>query len=368
MGLFAESKNDMMYLKAGFFGFMGSGKTWTASVLAAGLHKYLKATKPVYFIDTEKGSAFVDSEVFRPRGVKLLTVKTRAFKDLKPAIEEAEKEASILLIDSISHPWTELCSAYLRSKKSGGKFIAISDWGILKDAWRSGYSEPFVNAKLHIIMCGRASNVFEDVQDLDASEKTGTEVFKSIIVGTKMRSESETGYEPYLLGEMDKVLISEGGKYVRRCNIVKDKWGVLDSKTFDDPTFEDFLPHIQKYATLGKEADVKMTGSDAMFSDDKSQSWWAEKKAREVVLEEVEGLLVAAYPGLSAGEKQMKAEMIRKAFGGYSWLALKDRHSEELGKGLVALRAYIFADLKAKGMVDELGNIIPQEKKEKVKA
>lgn len=362
MSLFSPATNDINYVKAGFFGFMGSGKTETAARLIAGLHKHLKATKPVYFIDTEKGSAFVKETIFDPMKIPLMVIKTRAFADLKPAMEEAQKEGFGLIVDSISHPWYELCSAYLRSKRSGGKFIAISDWQIIKEMWRNGYSEPFVNAKLHIAECGRASNIFEDVEDLDASEKAGKEVYKSIIVGTKMRTESEAGYEPYLLCEMEKVFISEGGKYVRRCQVVKDKWRVLDSKEFDNPTFEDFLPHIQKYALDGKEGDVKMSGSDAMFSSDKEKSWWAEKRAREVVLEEVEGLLVAAYPGQTAEEKRVKSESIRKAFGGYSWTALAERSSGELAKGLSVLRDLIFKDLEAKGMLDAQGNIMAREK------
>ena len=267
MTLFKAAQNDVCFLKAGFFGFSGSGKTWTAALLAAGLWKHIKATKPVYFFDTEQGSSFVKSSIFDKEDPKvraglgdqkvpLMVVKTRAFKDLKPAIEEAEKEGSILLIDSISHPWYELCSAYLRSKKSGGKFIAISDWQLIKDAWRTGYSDPYLNSSLHIIMCGRASNIFEDVEDVDASEKMGKEVYKSIQVGTKMRTESETGYEPHILCEMEKVFVGDSGKYVRRCAIIKERFGVLDSKEFDNPSFKDFLPHIERLALGGVQGNM----------------------------------------------------------------------------------------------------------------
>jgi AAA domain len=362
MGLFSQAKNDICYLKSGFFGFSGSGKTWTAAQLAAGLHQYIKASKPVYFLDTEQGSSFVKSSIFDPLKIPLMVVKTRAFKDLKPAIEEAEKEASVLIIDSISHPWYELCSAYLRSKKSGGKFISISDWQPIKEAWRMGYSDPYLNSNLHIIMCGRASNIFEDVEDVDATEKAGKEVYKSIQVGTKMRTESETGYEPHILCEMEKVYIAEGGKYVRRCAVIKERFGVLDSKDFDNPTFKDFLPHIERLFLGGVQGNMGLATSGELFSDDKSRSWFAEKRAREVILEEVEGLLVAAYPGQSAEEKRIKAESIRKAFGGYSWAALADRSSTELGKGLAVLREAVYNDLESKGMLDAQGNIVAREK------
>jgi hypothetical protein len=362
MSLFKPSENDACFLKAGFFGFAGTGKSWTSSVLAAGLWKHIKAKKPVFFLDTEGGSSFVKSGVFDAQKVPLHVLKTQAFKDLRPAIEEAEKEASVLVIDSISRPWYELTSAYLRSKKSGGKFIAISDWGIIKEAWRSGYTDPYLNSHLHIVMAGRASNIFEDVEDVDASEKAGKEIYKSVIVGTKMRTESEAGYEPHMLCEMEKVFIAEGGRYVRRCSVIKERFGVLDSKQFDDPTFDSFLPHIQKLNLAGAQGDFAKSSSDHLFGDDRQKSFYAEKRAREVVLEEVEGILVAAYPGQSADEKRLKAEMIRKAFGGYSWSALQERHAESLGKGLVILRDLIFNDLASKGMLDAQGNIIAKEK------
>lgn len=366
MSLFKPSQNDVCFLKAGFFGFSGSGKTWTAALLAAGLYEHLKkigaSPKPVYFLDTEQGSAFVKSSIFDPRKIPLMVLKTRAFKDLKPAIEEVEKDGSIMLLDSISHPWYELCSAYLRSKKSGGKFIAISDWQVIKDAWRMGYSDPFLNSNLHLIMCGRASNIFEDVEDVDASEKAGKEVYKSIQVGTKMRTESETGYEPHILCEMDKVYIAEGGKYVRRCAVIKERFGILDSRTMDNPKFDDFLPHIERLALGGVQGNIGGNTSAELFSDDRSKSWFAEKRAREVILEEVEGLLVEAYPGQSADEKRLKAGMVRRAFGGYSWEALKERGSEDLGKGLLSMRELILKDLESKGMLDGEGNIITKEK------
>ena len=55
MSLFQKAVNEQGYLKAGFLGFPGSGKTFTASLLAIGLAKELKENRPVYAIDTEKG-------------------------------------------------------------------------------------------------------------------------------------------------------------------------------------------------------------------------------------------------------------------------------------------------------------------------
>lgn len=348
MSLFTKAVNDAIHAKIGIFGWQGSGKTWTASQIAIGLRDFIKSTKPVYFLDTENGSGYVKPALFDAKGVPLMVLKSRAFKDLKPAIEEAEKEASVLILDSISHPWYELTSAYLRNKKDGTKFIRIQDWQIIKDMWRSGYSDPFLTSKLHIIMCGRAANVFQDFEDPEATAQTGKTMFKSVQVGTKMRTESETGYEPSLLCEMEKILDDKnGGTYVRRLSIIKDRFGAMDSHEFDNPTFNDFLPHI-KMLNIGGEGgglDTTRTSSE-IFEKDDARDLARVRIEKEKLLEEIEGTLVAAYPSTSAEEKRKKAEFVKAAFGGYSWTALKDASPAKLREGLKAIQEMITADIK----------------------
>ena len=79
--LFQEATNQMAYAKFGFFGFQGSGKSFTAALIAIGLHKYIKSEKPVYFIDSETGSDYV-KPMFDKAGVKLYILKTQAFAQL----------------------------------------------------------------------------------------------------------------------------------------------------------------------------------------------------------------------------------------------------------------------------------------------
>ena len=56
--MFTKAKNETAYAKIGDFGWQGAGKTYTACSIAIGLHKYIKAEKPVFFLDSEKGSDF----------------------------------------------------------------------------------------------------------------------------------------------------------------------------------------------------------------------------------------------------------------------------------------------------------------------
>jgi AAA domain len=74
------------------------------------------ANKPLFFLDTEKGSDWVARKI-KDAGVELYTAKTRAFVDLLAAVEEAERNASLLLVDSVTHFWVELCAAYAKKQK-----------------------------------------------------------------------------------------------------------------------------------------------------------------------------------------------------------------------------------------------------------
>src|ERR1700732_2393474 len=115
--LFQPAENTSAFLKSGFLGFQGSGKSMTASLLAIGLVLHMRklnieyASRPVFFLDTETGSDWV-KPLFDEMGVALYSSKTRAFSDLIAAINEAQKSASFLITDSISHFWTELCESY----------------------------------------------------------------------------------------------------------------------------------------------------------------------------------------------------------------------------------------------------------------
>ena len=52
MTLLKKAKPEMAYLKAGIYGEAGSGKTFTSTLIAIGLHGHIKSDKPVAFLDT----------------------------------------------------------------------------------------------------------------------------------------------------------------------------------------------------------------------------------------------------------------------------------------------------------------------------
>ena len=116
MKLLRPAKNEMAYGKIGFLGFAGAGKTYTATEMAIGIQKLIKSKKPIAFFDTETGSDFVKPKIER-EGSSLVLAKTRALQDLLEVVKEAEQECDVLIVDSVSHVWTDLIESYLKRKR-----------------------------------------------------------------------------------------------------------------------------------------------------------------------------------------------------------------------------------------------------------
>jgi hypothetical protein len=327
-----EAKNEQAFLKAGIFGFQGSGKTFTATNFAIGMHKYIKSKKPIAFLDTETGSSYV-MNIFKEAGIKLVVDKTRAFIDLLADIREAEKTSDILIIDSITHFWREFVDAYLRANRL--KFIRIQDWGKLKSEWQK-YTDLYINSNIHVIMCGRAGNVFSDVSEDGESE---TKSWRAVKVGTKMSAETETGYEPSLLMEMSKVFDDKkdkSGSYTRRCHVIKDRFNIIDSAQFDDPTFDNILPHVKLLNIGGEQMGVDVTRtSDSLFDSTGDLEKQRIAKRKEIALEELQSVFVKAGLSTSSEEsKKRKIDILEKTFGTSSKTKIESLEAAELENGL----------------------------------
>ena len=189
MNLLQPAKITCAYLKMGILGFQGGGKTKTAGKTAIGLYKYMQSkgidvsNRPVAMFDTETGSDWLIPD-FKAASVPFIVAKRRSFADLLTVMNEAEAGASVLIIDSITHPWRELCESYMRKKQR--TFLQMDDWAYLKGehGW-ARFTDAFVNSRLHVIMCGRAGYEFEDYKDDNGKRQIEK-------VGTKMKTEGET--------------------------------------------------------------------------------------------------------------------------------------------------------------------------------
>lgn len=331
MSLFKPFVPEQAYLKVGLFGFAGSGKTYTSSLIAAGLHNLLREKKlpggnsPIFFADTEVGSGWVADLITTPAGQPLIA-KTRAFADLISMVREVEKTGGVLLVDSLTHFWTELCRAYKR-KKNRKYGLEMRDWAELKDEW-SVFATQIVNSQAHLILAGRAG--FE--YDTEENEETGKRTsFRS---GKKMAAEKETGHEPNLLIDMiqEKTLETGGHQTVIRwADVIKDRGRTLDGKRFPNPTFKDFLPHILKLNLGGTHVgfDESRT-SDRIIPGNERSQWEVNKKLASICRDEIKEAMVKHYPGQSAADKKAKADLLDEFFGTRSWEAVEELKLDKL--------------------------------------
>jgi hypothetical protein len=333
MSLFKPAEHTQAYLKAGFMGLAGSGKTYTSTQVAIGLIRYLKdhgieyAGRPVYFLDTETGSDYVKPQ-FDKAGIKMMQAKTKAFSDLVPAVLEAEQEGSLLLIDSITHFWTEFTEAYAR-KRNRRRGLEFQDWAYLKQEWRR-FTDVYVNSSLHIIMCGRMGYEYDFFQNEENGKK---ELEKT---GVKMKAETETGYEPSILVLMERQMEFESKRQIRKAYILKERFDVIDGCEFTDPTFKDFLPHIELLNLGGKQLGVDLSrNSDGMIPDAAStKDWKYREEQRDIFLEKTQNLMVEH--GISARSDAGKAkviELLKKHFGTTSWREVESFQLEQLKEG-----------------------------------
>jgi hypothetical protein len=325
MALFKPAETTSAYLKMGLLGFAGSGKTKTAALTAIGLIKLMRergldlGKKPAFFLDTETGVDWVAPD-FRAAGIQLETAKTRAFADLLMAVEEAQANGSLLLIDSISHFWKELCDTYQKKKaqqfKNSTYRLQFQDWGYLKGEWGK-FTDAFINSPLHIILAGRAGyeyDYFEEEGGRKELEKTGI----------KMKAEGEMGYEPSLLVLMERNQRIENGSVAatwREATILKDRSTLLDGKVFRDPTFADFLPHVERLNLGGKQLGVDTSRtSEHMIPKDRRDYAPVQRK---IVIDEIQTLLTLHHPGQSAQDKTTKLKLLLKHFDA-SWVEIEE--------------------------------------------
>ncbi len=325
------------FLKAGFLGFAGTGKTFTAVELALGVREVFALEGPLAFFDTESGSDYLRGRIEAETGVPLLGLKGRnidqAIEFVKACVAQG---VSAAVVDSVTHLWRNLLDGYLDSQNAyrerkgwdPKKGLEFSDWGPIKRRW-APFADLVINAPLHLIICGRAGHVYDFETD-QAGKKT------LVKTGVKMKTESEFGFEPSLIVEMTREEDFETRTQLRRALVTKDRFAVLDGRTTTNPTREFFRPHLELLIP-GSHQEVDTSGPRFVVGDGRDE-WAAERKQREILCEEIKGEMVAAYPGQSAADKKAKADLLMRHLNTRSWTAVEQMNSHRLQAAFIAIR------------------------------
>jgi len=333
MGIKLENAgNKQAYAKVGIMGFQGSGKTFTASLIAIGLLKeHEKRTKQkmkCLFLDTETGSDFINAK-FEEAGYELLVARTRAFIDVLDVFKAAREEGClVIIIDSLTHIWRDLTESYKRKKKVNK--LSFHHWGDIKEEWGK-FSDKFITFPIHTIVCGRAGYEYEWEEDDDGKKEL-------IKTGTKMKAESEFGFEPNLSIEMylrrkEDEAGKQGAKMENVAFVMKDRSDKINFKEFPNPKFEDFSPHWSALNIGGEHESVDiMRNSEALFQKD-DYTYRDRKIKREVLVEEIKNELTNQQLGKTEAAKAFMNRLFKAIFDTHSWTAIENMDVGKLADG-----------------------------------
>lgn len=324
------------YFKGGLYGNAKAGKTHTATDFAIGIRRHMKLDGPIGFFDTETGLEYVRPLILEGTGKNPVGGKSKALGDAIDFMTECIKaKVSVAIIDSMTHIWEEVQKTFLknlnasreRRNLSAKTTIEWQDRGPLNDLFQK-FTDSYVNSPLHIIICGRAANIWEMSTNDDGKKELNK-------IGTKMKTQGEMAYEPSFLAELAREQEYVDGKQVifRTMTVLGDRFRILDGKQFRNPSFKDILPHIEKL-TPGAVNAVDTSRETAMaVSDEGNDEWTGERRKRSIFCEEIQGLLTSVWPGQGAEEKKAKVEILQRIFQTRSWEAIQIMHSEKIKAG-----------------------------------
>lgn len=326
---FTKLENTNPFIKVAFEGFPKSGKTFTASMLAIGLHKKIKSTKPIVVYDTERSFKALKG-LFQENKIEVLTRESRSLADLTKTLKVCEEgEADIVIIDSITHVWESYIEAYKEQKNRTS--LQFQDWGVLKPKWKKEFSNPFVQSRLHIIFTGRAGYEYDTI----INEQGRKEIEKS---GIKMKAETEQAYEPDMLILMQRFqdTIGEDKKAYREATILGDRTDTIDGKIFKNPTYADFAPAVDKYLN-GTIKDNELKETTDKFPEEEYDN---KKTYRTIALEKIEGIMTQLIPGRSAKENKLKIDILETVFATRSWKEIEISSIDKLNEGNEILNVF----------------------------
>lgn len=341
-------------LKAAFFGPGGSGKTLTAMLLAVGLSKEQHNSAPIAFVDPEGVEEFV-APVCAAEGVPLVVLRGRTFVEMRDGLTEAEQiGCCAYVVDHYDGIFRELTEAQKVRLNLIGRKLPYQHREELIRVW-DGWVRQFRTSPLACIFTGRLAWEWGD------SETDDGEVEK-VKLGTKMRGDSDAGYEPNLLIEMERVekfkrervSKKKQGEIEHVARILKDRRMVLNGRSFSwkdlnayqagdyQAVYKALAPH---FAGPGERAtpvlgDAPPRTSGDLFLPVSGESAYGERQRRiTIALEEVKASLDLMWPGQTDNMKACRTAAIEALFGTRSMSAVEHLTPEAVEYGVRILKA-----------------------------
>jgi hypothetical protein len=216
-------------LKMGLYGPAGSGKTFTALLIAEGLARH--TGKRVAFLDTEQGTAFYGQDVpqraVHPEAFDFDVLHSKSITETLTVVRQFDLAThGVLVIDSITHLWDSCKNAFTGRLTRAGT-VPLHAWATIKRPYKE-MMHLLLSLPVHVLICGRMG--------VDYAEEDATGELKSL--GYKMRAEGETAYEPDVLLRLESHKASRKAATVPMAHVEKDRTGVLAGRSLEWPTFE----------------------------------------------------------------------------------------------------------------------------------
>ncbi len=213
MSIFKKASKKQQKLRLLLEGASGSGKTYSALILAQTLGKKIAV------IDTEKGSAslydkLVDFDVceLNPPFTPEMYIN---------AITEAEKQGyDVLIIDSITHEWSGKGGCLDIQSGLGGRY---QDWAKVTPR-HNAFIDKLLSANMHIIATARAKS---DYETTNVNGKMKVEK-----VGLKTEQRDGLDFEFTLVFRLNENHIASATK--DRTSLFFNKEGIIDSTTGEE--------------------------------------------------------------------------------------------------------------------------------------
>jgi hypothetical protein len=229
MPSFQKSQLLKAALKLGLYGPAGSGKTFTALLIAEGLARH--TGKRVAFCDTEHGSVFYSQKVpqrgVHPEAFDFDVLYSKSITEALAALKNLNLDHhGVVVIDSISHLWDACRNAYAGRLTKAGT-IPLHAWAAIKKPYND-MMHLLLSSSAHVVICGR--------QGIDYGEDEATGELKSL--GYRMRAEGETPYEPDVLCRLESHRPGKNKTAIPVAHVEKDRTGVLAGAAIAWPTFD----------------------------------------------------------------------------------------------------------------------------------
>ncbi len=293
---FKKAEPKQARLKMSLYGKPGSGKTFTTLLWAEGLAK--KRGGRIAYVDTERGTDFyamtVPQRQLHPEPFDFDAIYTKSLAEVTKELKALDpKVYSVIVIDSWSHIWDAAQEAYT-GKRQGDGGIPAGGWPKLKKPYKH-ILDWVIHAPFDLFILGREKALYED---FDNNPRR---------VGSAMRAEGDTQYEPTICIHMEARLEGPGStKSIHEAYVEKDRTGVLSGKVIRNPTFahiEPLLPLLCGEMAPMEDEDERIANDAelANAADDKTEK--KAERSREL-LAAFQGQILACQSMIDLGNVQ----------------------------------------------------------------